>query len=89
MTAILRMSSRSKVAAQDGPEGNDVEQRPALVQLDIMEEWMQLEPLVVGQSFGAEREKVLIWGAHSPVVRGHAQLRQRFAALVPEMTTRS
>ena len=36
--AILRMSSRSKVAAHDGPEGNDVEQRPALVQLDIMEE---------------------------------------------------
>ena len=55
------MSSRSKVAAQDGPEGNDVEQRPALVQLDIMEEWMQLEPLVVGQSF--EREDLLIWGA--------------------------
>ena len=42
--ASERTSSRSKVAAVFGPLGNEVEQRPALVQFENMELWMQLEP---------------------------------------------
>ena len=39
-----RTSSRSKVAAVLGPLGNEVEQRPAFVQFENIELWMQLEP---------------------------------------------
>ncbi len=44
--AISCINIRSKVAAHDGPDGNEVEQRESgpSVQLEDMEEWMQLEP---------------------------------------------
>ena len=43
-TASSRKSSRSKVAAWFGPDGNDVEHRPDDVQFANMLEWMQLDP---------------------------------------------
>jgi hypothetical protein len=42
--AIDRIISRSNVAAQEGPLGNDVEHRPVVVQLENMLEWMQFAP---------------------------------------------
>ena len=42
--AMSRINSLSNVAAQDGPDGNDVEQRPSEVQFENIEEWMQLLP---------------------------------------------
>lgn len=44
--AISCINIRSKVAAHDGPDGNEVEQRESgpSVQLEDIEEWMQLEP---------------------------------------------
>jgi len=35
---MLRMRSRSKVAAHEGPLGKEVEHRPSLVQLENIEE---------------------------------------------------
>ncbi len=42
--ATCRISAGSNVAASEGPEGNDVTQRPSAVQLCIWAEWMQLVP---------------------------------------------
>ena len=42
--AMSRISSLSNVAAHDGPEGEEVEQRPSAVQFENIEEWMQLLP---------------------------------------------
>jgi hypothetical protein len=44
-TAISRMASLSNMAAHDGPDGNEVEQRPSDVQFENIDEWMQLCPL--------------------------------------------